>query len=277
MTEPRDKENTLSIEPSNIRNIDKAMLDYINNFDLFVKTNKGSKETPVIWTGAERVYQIKNNKKLRDESGVLILPQITVLRDQTTKDMSDRGSYWSDIPDNKDYKGGAITFAKKINHKKTSNFANADALRKGGKLNFQTRKKNNKVVYSILTIPNPTYITMNYKVMIRTEYQQHMNELLQPFLTDSRSSNYFLITSNGHRYEAFYEDQVGIDNNIMNFDEQERIFKSEINIRVLGHLFGEGPNDPQPTKTVRENAVQLSLGEEVITGSVEDYMNSLNN
>lgn len=268
MTEPRDKENTLSLEPSNIKNIDRAMYEYIKDFNLSVVTNKGLTETPFVWVGAERSFQVKNKKELRDENGILILPQITIERTETVKDMGDRGSYWADIPANDDYKGGAITFTKRINQKKTSEFANARALRKGGKLNFQTRKKVERPVYSILTIPNPTYIRMNYKVVIRCEYQSHMNTLLQPFLTDSRSSNYFLITSRGHRYEAFYEDQIGIDNNITNFDEKERIFKSEINIKVLGHLFGEGENDPQPTRTIRENAVKISLNEKILTGSI---------
>jgi hypothetical protein len=34
--------------------------------NVFCTTNKGFKKIPFIWVGAERAYQIKHNKDLRD-------------------------------------------------------------------------------------------------------------------------------------------------------------------------------------------------------------------
>ena len=68
------------IEPSTIETIDMAIYNLINDeFNLHTKTNKGYEKVPVIWLGAERSYQIKNNKELRDSVGKLRLPLISLM------------------------------------------------------------------------------------------------------------------------------------------------------------------------------------------------------
>ena len=87
----------LPIVPSTLELIDHALFDYINGLDLRATTNKGWKKTPVIWTSAERSYQIKNDKDIRDGVGSLILPIITVERTAVIKDMKKKGVFWGNI------------------------------------------------------------------------------------------------------------------------------------------------------------------------------------
>ena len=69
------------IIPSTLELIDGALFDYIDSeLNIFATTNKGWKKTPVIWASAERAFQLKNEKELRDGSGTLVLPLITVER-----------------------------------------------------------------------------------------------------------------------------------------------------------------------------------------------------
>ena len=67
--------NELALQISSLETIDTGLFRFVNeNLDLHTKTNKGYQKVPVIWLGAERSYQIKHNKELRDSVGKLKLP-----------------------------------------------------------------------------------------------------------------------------------------------------------------------------------------------------------
>ena len=75
------------IEPSTLETIDYAFYEWVDkSMDIHVDTNKGFKKVPVIWVSAERAFQIKRDKGLRDGKGVLKLPLITVERKAMKKD-----------------------------------------------------------------------------------------------------------------------------------------------------------------------------------------------
>ena len=120
----------LEIQPSTIETIDRALFDYIDEeLDIFCSTNKGFKKVPFIWAGAERAFQIKHNRELRDVNGWLIYPIMSIERTGISKDLTKRGSYYAaamNLPDNK---GGSMTVARTIKQDKTANFANADSKR----------------------------------------------------------------------------------------------------------------------------------------------------
>ncbi len=69
---------------------------------------------------------------------------------------------------------------------------NADAARV--QTGDETRRgDNNKIVYEELTIPIPVYVTVMYTIVLRTEYQQQMNDLVSPFIsvTGNRNSDLY--------------------------------------------------------------------------------------
>ena len=84
--------------PSTIETIDVGFFNWVDKeLDLYATTNNGWKKTPVVWLSAERAFQIKNNKDLRDSSGHLKLPIMTVSRTSMTKDPTFRGSHYAHI------------------------------------------------------------------------------------------------------------------------------------------------------------------------------------
>ena len=185
--------------PSTIETIDQAIYKYIDeSLDLHSNTNKGWKKVPVLWVAAERAYQIKREKSLRDSKGVLKLPMITVNRTSVKKDPEMKGVAWAHIPERNDEKGGAITVARTINQRKTANFINADSYRKQGsisaasvgtgQINFPF-KNPGKVVYNTISMPMPTYIVSEYDVVLRAEYQQQVNDMVTPFITKTVREN----------------------------------------------------------------------------------------
>ena len=200
----------LHFTPSTMETVDYALYDYINEtLDLQVTGRDGWEKVPIIWASAERSFQIKNDPDYRDNEGTIVFPAITIERTSVNKDLNRRGGFYGDqfaIQSQKE-KGGNVFIARRINQKKTSEFANADANRKynnrvGPKF---AKKATRKTVYEYVSIPPIVYVIMNYELTLRTEYQQQMNELLQPFVTKPGTINSFVAQREGHRYESFIQ------------------------------------------------------------------------
>jgi len=263
-------------QPSTIETIDRALFDYIDDtLDISCTTNKGWKKVPFYWTGAERAYQIKHDRELRDNNGVLIYPLMTVERMSIAKDISKRGSVYAPISNINDVQGGSITVGRVIKQDKTANFANADSkrvvLNVGNGQETYPRKQNKKVVYETLTMPIPVYLEATYKLTVKTEYQQQMNEILTPFMTAPGGINYFVAQKDGHRFEVFVDSDYSIESNGSSLGEDERGYKSEVSFRVIGYVMGADKNAEQPKIVRRENAVELKMPRErVIFGDINE-------
>ena len=266
--------NNTPVEPSSIENIDTGIYNWVSELDMSTITNDGFKKTPVIWLGTERAFQIKNNKELRDDVGKLKLPLITVNRDSINKDPAFKGSFQAHMFENPDYKGGTITIKRRIKQDKTRNFANADASRvQNG--DETRRRSNNKIVYEHLTIPIPVYVTMMYTIVLRSEYQQQMNDLVTPFITRTGQINTFVFENNGWSYEAFIQPDFAENKNVDNLGEEERMFETKIQIKVLGYLIGEGINRVKPKYSTRENRAEIRIiRERVIVGDKRPWFNN---
>ena len=100
---------------------DGAMLNWVKDLNISADGNDGFKRIPVMWYGTERAHQIKSGMEIRDRSGTIILPVITVGRTGVSKSPSIKGAYYANIPAVRDYLGGTITVAKKLKHAKSPN------------------------------------------------------------------------------------------------------------------------------------------------------------
>jgi len=257
----------LSFSPSTLETVDYAMYDYIHDtLGLSTITNEGRKKVPVIWASAERSFQIKNDKDYRDNEGLIILPAITIERVGVEKNLSRKGVYYGGMfplePQRE--KGGSLVISKRIKQDKTSNFANADAAIRHhdtGAPKF-VRRATKKVVYETISIPPLVYVSVNYDIKIRTEYQQQMNELMLPFITKPGFINSFLVERDGHKYEAFVGSNFESQNNISSMEGEERKYETSIKIEVLAYLVGQGENQDTPKFSIRENAVQVRIQRE---------------
>jgi hypothetical protein len=266
MSELTPTENTknFNFSSSNIETIDAAFLEYVEKLNIFCTTNNGWSKVPVIWSSAERSFQIKNNPNMRDKNGSLILPIISLERVSINKDPNKKGNFQANLsPKNDKY-----YITKVLNQKATSKFANADSYKNNGQINFVTSKKNKKQVYQHLEVRIPIYVTVEYKINILTNYQSQMNEAMQPFMTKT-SQNYFVISKDDHRYECFIDQQFSQDS-INDLEEEERKYKSSITVKVLGYLNSVGENDDSRKININENAVELKLPKENIILDITD-------
>ena len=271
MLPPDFREGTLKdigMLGSSIESIDYAIVSWLKkDLDLSARTNEGFTKVPVLWQAPERAYQIKHEKSLRDDGGALKLPIVSIDRTGIVKDPTRKGSFQANLySHNKDGRTGRMVIAKRIVQDKTRNFAVAAAMRAlpvNGNEQKHYPRINNKVVIQSLSIPIPVYINVDYKIVIKTEYQEQMNSLTQPFIARTGQINAFTLKRNGHLYEAFIEQNFTQSNNVSNLQEDMRMYTTEIGIRVLGYLIGEGENDDRPIVRVDENTVEVTFPREV--------------
>ena len=279
---PDDKKNftleEVGMLASRIEDIDYAITSWLKeDLDLSTVTNEGHKRVPVLWQTPERAFQIKNNHDLRhpvdDGGGVITLPVISIERTAITKDPAQKGSFQAHLySDKRNGRTGRMTIAKRIKQDKTRNFAvvgNTRTNTDGVRQKFFPRV-NKKVVIETLSIPIPIYVVLDYKIIVKTEYQQQMNDLTQPFMTRTGQINSFVMRRNGHLYEAFIDQGFNQSNNVANLGEDERQFTSEINIKVLGYLIGEGNSDDRPIVRREESIVELVYPRESVVPAGND-------
>tara|TARA_R110002020_G_scaffold179938_6_gene373719 strand:+ start:1291 stop:2256 length:966 start_codon:yes stop_codon:yes gene_type:complete len=277
-----EKLHEVEFMPSTLETIDGAMIRFIDEeLNLSVTTNAGFKKVPVLWVTAERAYQLKQNKDIRDSEETLILPLMTINRANVTKEPDFRGSVYANLYPVNDARGGTITVARHINQKKTAEFQNAFSKRRlgvnkkvAGKM-LNTNKRNmstQRVVYETITIPLPVWVKVAYEITVRTEYQQQLNQLITPFLTvpgNSRTPK--RIHNEGHYYEVFVEGGFADNANKANLGMEQRNYETTINIEVLGYLMGEDANAEKPKIVRRENAVEFRFARErTIFGDIPD-------
>jgi hypothetical protein len=258
-------------EPSTIENIDTGMLEHVDGiFDIHTTTNGGFKKVPVIWMAAERAFQAKNDRGIRDSIGKLKLPVITIERTSIEKDASFKGAFQAHVQSDPTSGRGknvqVFTVGRRIVEDKTRNFASADVKKGVGEgqdyFPFTKKVSSKKIVYEELSMPIPTYVAVMYSITLRAEYQQQINDMLTPFITRTGQINHFIIEKNKHRYEAFIQQGFNQTNNLANMAEDERSFLTKVDIKVLGYLNGDGPNDPKPKITKKENVVELRISRE---------------
>ena len=269
------------IMPSTIETIDRAFFTWLSEgVNVHATTNKGWNKVPVIWLSAERAFQIKNDKELRDSTGALKLPIISVEKQSIIKDPVDKGGHFAALPENINYpndkmtsvRGGVREINRRIEQKKTSEFAN-EATNSNKHITDKT--KNGKVVYESILIPVPVYLNIVYNIVIKTDYVQQMNEIISTFVNKPNSSaiNSVVIEADGHIYEAFIDGNYKQKSNVGNIGESEKTYEASLTVKVLGYLLGSGKNDDKPKVVVKQNRIEVKISRErAAMGDINPYL-----
>ena len=113
---------------------------------------------------------------------------------------------------------------------------------------------------------------MEYTINLRAEYQQQINDMIQPFAAFNNNINQFLVNNDGHAYEAFLETNFNITNNISTLANNEKVYESVIKVKVIGYIMGGGPNQKGPQVARKENFVEVRFPREhVILGDINEF------
>ncbi len=263
---PTDKTEQcpITVPRSTLETIDRALYEWVTEtLNIQATYPDGWKQVPILWAGAERAFQSKNDVNLRDSKGNINLPVMTIERTSVNKE--ERGSFYSNIP--RDSKGGtstAFVVGKKIDQRNTTKYSAAKNTIENTKSPFNIRRDNKKVVYEFYTIPAPVHVNVLYKIQIKAQYQQQINEILTPFLKYPGQINGFMIGQSPHRYEAFLPKTYDAANNVTSIGDDEKMYETNIEIRVLGYLLNDDKNSEYLEIEKRQSVVEVRLPRERI-------------
>ena len=116
-------------------------------------------------------------------------------------------------------------------------------------------------MYETITIPMPVYVEVTYTISLRAEYQQQMNDMVHPFITEPGGTNYLTVQNNNHSYEAFLESDFALENTVSDM-QGERSYETKIQLKVLAPLIGDSVNQESPKYIKRESVVDVKIARE---------------
>lgn len=278
-----------------IEDVDRAvfrLFDKDNPMFVTINDDEGQflrkHKVPVVFATGERFALKQRDNPIRDKSGALILPIISVRRTgldqsyagyeggyglaQTTGDLiikkrlSKKDPSWQNLINRRGLK-------EQDNVSSVSNLLN-QSLSTGnqpGKLasrrdKFASRDKLLDTdlasnIFEVITMPFPVFFQAMYEVVIWTSYVQHMNEIVQRIMRGGEfKKNYRITTDKGYWFVAYFEDDIGSQDNLEEFTDEARVHKSVFNIKVPAYMIAnQDGGDMVPFRRYL-SAPQLSFG-----------------
>lgn len=287
-----------------IEDVDTAM------FNLFDKDNQiyivtrddesigqFEKKVPVVFATGERFALRERRNPIRDKSGALILPIISIRRTGINQAKENMGSaIGQDTGDlvikkrlsSKDPKyQNAINRLGLKNQKNVGapgNFldpasetgSNPDSLatRRSGFTKTTDGLLENNISHNItevIAIPFPTRYTVKYEVTFWSSFQTHMNQMIEKVMTnyDGQGRTYKLTTDKGYYFVAYFGDEIQTQDNFEEFTDNERIHKYVFDVEVTAYMVAnQNGGDMVPFRRYL-SAPQISFG--VFEGNLEEY------
>jgi hypothetical protein len=219
----------------------------------------GYKKAPVIFASGEKWVLLKRGRALRDKTGTLILPLITITRNGLNQsDNNQRGinPYVGNMTfrrrlSEKDFEyQNAIN---KLNIQNQDNVATNDSSKQFstrnqiGELQNQTdfnsptlklHRKNN--IHEVITVPTPQFFIATYEITFWTQYTQHMNQLIEKMIAsqlpfgntikvETKKGYWFVGTIDGATFN--------IETNFSDMSSEERYMKTTFTFNVPAYLF----------------------------------------
>lgn len=236
------------------------------------------KKVPIVFAGGEKWALLKKNRPMRDKNGALILPIITIGRQNIAQSPND-----DIIGRGINQRTGEITIRRKLDKsdrgyqnlinriylKHQSGLAvpstegdtgQLTTLRAIGDLSddgiiddggfLLGNRKNN--VYETIVIPSPQFFTANYEITIWTQFTTHMNQILETLLSSflPQTQGWKIESTKGYWFVATVTDDIfSSDTNFEDMSDAERFMKYKINIKVPAYLLAsKSPGVPIAVK-----------------------------
>jgi len=247
-----------SIPPCGIEDADVALFNLFDR-DLgftahsITSVNKklAIKKPFVIFATGERFALSKRLRPPRDRNKKLMLPAISIRRTaftQATDDITGRGiNQFTGVlkvkrrlaESDKDYQNFINKLAMKnmdLPASRRSTGANGKDVDifHGGLL---TPNLNDNLM-EIITIPQPQYFTTQYEVIFWTNYTQHMNYLIETFVSSllPQVRGFKLETDKGYWFMTYVNDTFSSQENLDDFSEGARVLRYSFNMEVKGFI-----------------------------------------
>lgn len=253
-----------------IEDVDQALFNW---FDLIVNAHvefptQEVKKVPVIFASGERWATARDEKGIRDKNGLLILPLISIRRVSIDRNR-EKSALGTETK--------RLTISKQID-KKTSIIQNAISNRE-----ISARKRKDKVVYEVTTIPFPDWCVTNYEVVVQAQYITQMNKILEFIFAEFDLQNQFVMpvdiskfeqspkdvpfenkaSLKGYYFVGFVNTDLNDTGNFEEFTDTERIVKYAFNVEVPTY-FQLDPQGKKPAIQVEYTAFDVRFPDECV-------------
>jgi len=253
MATPSNKhQKSIEFDEVSLFSIDKAVYDWFNTKHA---TNIQGRKAPVTFGSWERFAQMQDNKyddnlnRMRDPSGMLILPMISIRRGDVTYN-TDRFVFQQ------------ATGAPRIEISRRVAMSNFDADRRvpfdGPHMYSTGRRRSDAPVMEIATVPYPDFVSIPYTITFWASYVRHAN-----YFNDRMWQNAYPtdLTYKGYYFYAFIDSSTN-ENNEENYTDEERIIRSSFTMTVDGYLLKK--NDVNVTRTASKMIISEGYIEEPV-------------
>jgi len=238
-----------SLPSCEIEDVDRAFFDLFDKVLPFTyKQQKDSEVTkvPVVFASGERFALVSKKSPIRDKSGSLILPIISISRssiDQKSTKGSGVSENFNEMvvrkriskedplyqalkgPDRLKNTGRSLSPAE----------GSSDYYRETGRL-LQPRM--GPALYEILVIPMPKYFTVKYEITFWAQYTGQLNKMISTLLGSyiNGHNSIKITTSKGYWFVAYFESSISNAGNLDDFSDNERLVKATLSAEVPGYL-----------------------------------------
>ncbi len=237
-------------------------------------------KTPVIFAAGEKWSMLKNGRPLRDRNGSLLLPLITIMRNEVSQDPSTdiagRGinQQVGEIVIRRRLDKSDREYQNLINRILLPNQANVAVNKSIVGLDKQQVVTNSNIgdlskdvdvlrgallkpnlsnnVYETIVVPTPQFYTAKYQITIWAQYMQHTNQILERIITSflPQGQNWKIETPKGYWFIASVDGgSYAMETNFDDMSQQERFLKYTFNVNVPAYFFASTvPGNPVPVK-----------------------------
>ena len=223
-----------------IKDIDESIIYYFENvIKPSVYQNGTSINIPIIYGSPERWASVQKDGYYRDKSGKIMAPIIMYKRSDITKNYSIGNKLDANNPHN--YAIAQKTYTKKNEY---DNFS------------ILNNRRPQKTYYAVII---PDYVTLTYQCSIYTYYIEQMNKIIESI--NYASEAYW---GNPERFKF----RARIDNyttNVTLNQGQERVVKSDFNIKMYGYIIPEIINKSLNSIKKFNNKTKINFSVETVS------------
>ena len=231
-----------TVKPYNvgIKDIDESIMYYFENvIKPSVYQNGSSINIPIIYGSPERMKAVQKDGYYRDKAGKIMAPLIMYKRTDIAKNYNIGNKLDANNPHN--YAVSQKHYSKKNEY---DNF------------NILNNRKPQKEFYAIII---PDYVTLTYQCSVYTYYIEQMNKIIESI--NYASDSYW---GNPERFKF----RARIDNyttNVTVNQGQERVVKSDFNIKMYGYIIPEVINKSLKSIKKFNNKTKINFSVETVT------------
>ena len=288
----------LEIPNCTIEDADRALFNLFNEQIPFTYKHKaGMRRAPVIFASGERFAVLRRKEPLRDRSGALILPLISIMRSGVTqgssmgaatnqgatmvvkKKLSERDPAYQQLV-NKinlqnsddiasdlalsnnelDRSARAAVTGSLPGRVATRRASSKNALKLSSGKVLQKSLGNN--IFEIITMPPPKYYTAKYEVTFWTQYTQQMNDMIMCLMSlyqNYAQRTFKLETPKGYWFVGYVGEDLSPGNNFDDYSDSEIIVRYTFEVTVPAYIVGSAYEGAQSSLRKFYSAPQVSF------------------